>query len=104
MLYHWLLPVALSENLPETDKLGLKCSQKAKEEKIYIFANKGLFLPVAGDPCRLGISLPSALRLETGPGNKMWNGLSIVLVVLKMLETWDWTSLLSGMPILEKPI
>ena len=61
-------------------------------------------MPVAGDPCRLGISLPSALRLETGPGNKMWNGLSIVLVVLKMLETWDWTSLLSGMPILEKPI
>lgn len=43
MLYHWLLLVALSENLPETDKLGLKCSQKAKEEKIYLFANKGPF-------------------------------------------------------------
>lgn len=43
MLYRWLLPVALSENLPETDKLGLKCSQKAKEEKIHIFANKGPF-------------------------------------------------------------
>ena len=40
MLYHWLLLVALSKNLQETDKLGLKCSQKTKKEKYTALLRK----------------------------------------------------------------
>ena len=89
MLYHWLLPVALSENLPETDKLGLKCSQKAKEEK-----------NISGIPLRPGVTRsgvtyleseqPWVPRLAWGRPEKVWEEVPAVepALGLQCLAPW----------------